>query len=68
VADPATRAVGDSDPWARWVLERQFGPDPEKQRAGFSANESFQRTRDHVLRNAALAEGRRCSTSAAAPG
>jgi arsenite methyltransferase len=59
VADPAPRVVGAStDPWARWVLERQFGPDPERQRAGFSANESFRRTRDHVLQNAALAEGK----------
>jgi arsenite methyltransferase len=45
------------DIWARWVLERQFGGDPEKQKAGLASMEGARVFRDGVLAHAAVREG-----------
>ena len=42
------------DQWAQWVLHRQFGGDPEKQKTGL---EAMYPVRDRVLANARLAAG-----------
>src|SRR5262245_21054151 len=42
------------DQWARWLLHRRHGGDREQQKAVF---EDLYPVRDHVLRNAKLAEG-----------
>jgi arsenite methyltransferase len=46
-----------SDIWARWVLERQFGNDPEKQRAGLASIHAVRSFRDRLLAHAAVGEG-----------
>jgi arsenite methyltransferase len=43
-----------TDPWARWLLERRHGGDPERRR---SMLEGLAETRDKVLGNAAIAAG-----------
>ena len=45
------------DKWAKWVLERQFGGDSEKQKAGLAAVDGMRAIRDRVLRDAAIKEG-----------
>jgi ubiquinone/menaquinone biosynthesis C-methylase UbiE len=44
----------NQDQWARWLLHRRHGGDPEQQKAVF---DDLYPVRDHVLRNARLVEG-----------
>jgi ubiquinone/menaquinone biosynthesis C-methylase UbiE len=49
--------MAERDCWARWVLERQFGPDPARRRAGLTGNAELVEIRDRLLANAAVGEG-----------
>jgi arsenite methyltransferase len=46
--------IDAADPWARWLLERRHGGDPERRR---SMLEGLAETRDKVLGNAEIAAG-----------
>jgi arsenite methyltransferase len=57
VESEGNMAEDQQDHWARWVVERQFGDDPEKQRAGLASIEAVRALRDRVLANAAISDG-----------